>query len=828
MQKRLGLDCSRRSSHGPFRQRRSRRTLSDVRPECGDRTRVHRRVRGMVGTVTLGAFFLFAGLAIVRSIDAEVISLKNGLQLQGNLTKVGSLNQNPLIPYKGPGGVDVLKIVLVDDGLRRTFVSSNQVAGGGLAPDADTLLTKIPIAKRIAQQGRRLGSVGPILEVTPFDEFGNRVFSMQSARGRLDVIQGISEITPLYCKVEGLAVSSAVIWDMRISTSSIPRETLTRVLLKQIDQTDSRERLKVVTLYIQAKRYRDALVELDRVIHDFPDLKEVARQRQRLNQLVTADVIREIKLRKAAGQHRQAYSSLKDFREKDIAGEALLEVGDLLKEYEEAQRRGHQLIELLTDLAHRLEGHKARVQMDAMVSEVKERMSMNTLDRLADFERLADDEKMGDDQKMALACSGWLMGSGEGIENLATAAALWDIRDAVRSYLRSDNQVEREEALRQMRELEGSSPGNIAKIIALMRPPLDVEFPAEGVPGLLERTISVGASDRTVRYYVQVPPEYDPDRRYPCVVTLHGSGSSPLSQIDWWAGPYDPKRNLRMGQATRRGYIVIAPEWTRAGQTRYEYSVGEHAAVLGALRDAARRLNIDSDRVFLSGHSLGGDAAWDIGLAHPDLWAGVLPITATADKYISRYWKNGRELPLYFVAGQLDSNKIADNARDLDRYLKYAHFDAMYVEYRGRGDEHFQDEIQRMFEWMNRNRRTFAKREFECTTMRPWDQFFWWVELAHFPTRSMVLPNNWPGSKVREGGVEASVTANNAIRVKTAAAQVTIWLSPEWIDFDRRISFGGRTINVTPELEVLLEDVRTRGDRQHPFWAKHVPTAGRR
>jgi hypothetical protein len=25
---------------------------------------------------------------------------------------------------------------------------------------------------------------------------------------------------------------------------------------------------------------------------------------------------------------------------------------------------------------------------------------------------------------------------------------------------------------------------------------------------------------------------------------------------------------------------------------------------------------------------------------------------------------------------------------------------------------------------------------------------------------------------------------------------------------------------VVPNIETLLEDVRTRGDRQHPFWAK--------
>ena len=31
--------------------------------------------------------------------------------------------------------------------------------------------------------------------------------------------------------------------------------------------------------------------------------------------------------------------------------------------------------------------------------------------------------------------------------------------------------------------------------------------------------------------------------------------------------------------------------------------------------------------------------------------------------------------------------------------------------------------------------------------------------------------------------------------------------------------------DAVPRLEVLLEDVRTRGDRQHPFWAKvELPT----
>ena len=503
--------------------------------------------------------------------------------------------------------------------------------------------------------------VGPILEVTPFDEYGNRVFSMQGRDGRIDVIQGITRITPLYAQVEGLQVKDAYEWDMRISTSAIPRETLTRILLRHINQADSKERLRVVQLYIQAERYRDALVELDRVMSDFADLKDLENERTRLRQLVAADVIREIELRRDAGQHRQAISLLKGFPEKDVAGELLLKVGDLLGEYTRLQERGDKSLELIAGHVQELAAHKSKAQIDLIAQEIRSELNINSLDRLADYLRLADDEKLTPDQKLALAISGWLLGSGAATENLAEALSLVDVRDAVRAYLTSEHQVERDEILRRLNELEGASPANLAKMIATMKPPLEVEIPQEGVLGLLERSIPGVGDEPEFRYFVQIPPEYDPSRRYPCIVTLHGGGTTPQDQIDWWAGPWDAEKTIRAGQATRRGYFVIAPLWAKPNQTKYEYSLREHAAVLGALRDACRRFSIDTDRVFLSGHSMGGDAAWDIGLAHPDLWAGVLPVVATADKYVSRYWKNAKGLPLYFVAGQLDGNKIAAN-----------------------------------------------------------------------------------------------------------------------------------------------------------------------
>jgi len=309
-------------------------------------------------------------------------------------------------------------------------------------------------------------------------------------------------------------------------------------------------------------------------------------------------------------------------------------------------------------------------------------------------------------------------------------------------------------------------------------------------------------------------------------VTLHGGGSDSALQLDWWSGGVDAKGE-RQGQGTRHGYIVIAIDWAKSDQSMYEYSAREHAAVLGCLRDASRRFAIDSDRVFLSGHSIGGDAAWDIALAHPDLWAGVIPIVAQSDRYCALYSDNAEQLAWYFVGGELDGNKATKNSRDLDRYLKNPDCDVMVVEFMGRGHENFFDEIQNLFDWMGHHERNFHPKQFQVAAARPWDNFFWWIEVQQFPEKTLIEPASWPPKRgFRPAQIKGNALSNNSLSIMTGMDKLTLWLSPEVVDFDQpiRIRINGTPINnlgsIEPSLEVLLEDVRTRADRLHPFWAK--------
>ena len=71
--------------------------------------------------------------------------------------------------------------------------------------------------------------------------------------------------------------------------------------------------------------------------------------------------------------------------------------------------------------------------------------------------------------------------------------------------------------------------------------------------------------------------------------------------------------------------------------------------------------------------------------------------------------------------------------------------------------------------------------------------------------------------------VDANVLATNGVRVTSTAEKVTVWLSPEIVDFSAKMSItinNKRVPSPGPSIVTLLEDARTRGDRQHPFWAK--------
>ena len=207
-----------------------------------------------------------------------------------------------------------------------------------------------------------------------------------------------------------------------------------------------------------------------------------------------------------------------------------------------------------------------------------------------------------------------------------------------------------------------------------------------------------------------------------------------------------------------RGYIVIVPEYAGSRENGlYNYSVAAHDAVLRAIVDARKRFHVDSDRVFLTGHGMGGDAAFDIGMSHPDLFAGVVPINGLCDGACKWYSQNAIHTQWYVVTGEFDGRDTFNaNAPTLARIMGQS-ADVVLVEFAQRGYESYHEEGPRIFDWMEGLRRQKPPREFRMSVLRPSESRFYWLRADGLPRVGSCSRPSWPAQPTVPGRVKPMV-----------------------------------------------------------------------
>lgn len=117
--------------------------------------------------------------------------------------------------------------------------------------------------------------------------------------------------------------------------------------------------------------------------------------------------------------------------------------------------------------------------------------------------------------------------------------------------------------------------------------------------------------DHSCQYYAVLPPkDYDPQRKYSLILTLHGAGVEASGLVDC----YNQKDWA----------FVVAP--TNRRRFGFDWQDWGRLDALEVLDLAKRTFPIDVNRVYLTGHSMGGHGTWHIALTHPDLFAAAAPL----------------------------------------------------------------------------------------------------------------------------------------------------------------------------------------------------------
>ncbi|MGL4943653.1 MAG: hypothetical protein ACRC46_10730 [Thermoguttaceae bacterium] len=789
----------------------------------------HRTIIHIVCTILCGLFFV----ASAAAQQVELV-LKDGRVIQGRELPVSRIDEKP-------DAIDdaiAKTILLVDDGVRQTFIPKWMVKQASLAPvDA---FERFRLDQRYTDSGKILDAIGVSFPLSPFDEYGRRIVQIPTAGDSLAVVQSITEINPRYVRAQGLQY----VWDARFATNTFPRAVLAPILRKQLDPDSIEDSKRLVRFYIQAGQLDAAATELDdltkRITASGADAADLAPLLRRVQAMASQQVLDEIESRFHAGQYELVRRILKDFAYEHATPETLQRARRLREQNDAIVQQADSVKEQLHKLAACVTDAARREEVDAILAEIDRDLSLHAVPRFAAFLLHANNDNISEEERLAIGLAAWFVGSETEVRQLATATSLRRVRDFVADYLVQSDVNVRREIVEKIRKEEAAAPSLVAAVLATMRPPFPIGEPHD--PQFFGyHEVELPASVVTqCRYAVQLPPEYNPDRRYPLIVALNGSDQTPQKELDFWTGHWS--NGERMGQCSRHGYIVLAPEWNPSRSSSYDFSARAHDIVLSSLRDLLGRVSVDTDRIFITGHDTGGDAAWDIGMAHPDLWGGVIPFGGIAGKYINAYSSHARILPFYYVGGELEGfrnmRKSVINSLCFNRYLKpmIEGHQATVVLYKGRGAEMFHDELPYLFDWMELHPRDFCPKKFSVYSLRAWDNFFWWLELgpigADLPD-NVIEPAAWTDPKYipkKKVIVEVSSQPNTnrlKLDVSPLPPNAEVFLTPDIIDFQQRaeVSLNGKSLVprggfLEPSLEVILEDARTRRDRKHPFWVR--------
>jgi enterochelin esterase-like enzyme len=267
----------------------------------------------------------------------------------------------------------------------------------------------------------------------------------------------------------------------------------------------------------------------------------------------------------------------------------------------------------------------------------------------------------------------------------------------------------------------------------------------------------VDGSPQFCRLYL--PPGYDPAKKWPLLVKLHGYNPANPDYVRWWAVDSRHHALADIEYSHHQGIIYMEPHGR--GNTTY-LGLGDRD-VVRAIELAKKRLSIDDDRVYLSGDSMGGWGTWNVAERHPELFAAIAPIFGGVDYHsysteaelgkmhaLDRFladrgssWSMGEallHLPIFVHHGDVDRSVNVDYSRYGVRMLQRWGYDVRYREMPGYGHEDL-NVMGDVIEWLLEHRRDAAPRTASLRSAELQNASAYWVQVdqAQSPKEFMVV-----------------------------------------------------------------------------------------
>lgn len=168
-------------------------------------------------------------------------------------------------------------------------------------------------------------------------------------------------------------------------------------------------------------------------------------------------------------------------------------------------------------------------------------------------------------------------------------------------------------------------------------------------------TNAVIGENVTLPYRIYVPDSYSPEKKYGLMIFMHGSGergNNNLQLHEIGANRYF--YYIAEDEKLKDEFILLAPQcadgysWVESDWEKSVYDFDPETQLSVPLKlfydfvdnDLCVNYNIDSDRILMTGISMGGYATWFTMMFRPDLLAAAIPVCGGADPKMAEVMKD--------------------------------------------------------------------------------------------------------------------------------------------------------------------------------------------
>lgn len=161
-------------------------------------------------------------------------------------------------------------------------------------------------------------------------------------------------------------------------------------------------------------------------------------------------------------------------------------------------------------------------------------------------------------------------------------------------------------------------------------------------PSLFSFEKYISGKGDTLKYRL-LYPDSDPLRRYPLVIFLHGAGergNDNEAQLKWGVMNFASDQNMKWHPA-----FVIAPQcpenmgWSNFGDRRNNSDLSLSVSpskpmelLIELIQQITKKFPIDTNRIYITGLSMGGFGTFDAIERYPNLFAAAVPVCGGGDK----------------------------------------------------------------------------------------------------------------------------------------------------------------------------------------------------